>query len=115
MGCVGPRTPKPVRSPQNGHRPERGGALLAAGGLVHLLVEDSSARYSRTSWDISTALSVTVGEIEAAGHGTLAGTVHTHPAGVPEPSLLAQSSHEPAAGPLAPRCASCGMRRPNSA
>ena len=66
--------------------PERGGALLAAGGLVHLLVEDSSARYSRTSWDISTALSVTVGEIEAAGHGTLAGTVHTHPAGVPEPS-----------------------------
>ena len=66
--------------------PERGGALLATGGLVHLLVEDSSARYSRTSWDISTALSVTVGEIEAAGHGTLAGTVHTHPAGVPEPS-----------------------------
>jgi len=66
--------------------PERGGALLAAGGLVHLLVEDSSARYSRTSWDISTALSATVGEIEAAGHGTLAGTVHTHPPGVPEPS-----------------------------
>ena len=66
--------------------PERGGALLAAGGLVHLLVEDSSARYSRTSWDISAALSATVGEIEAAGHGTLAGTVHTHPSGVPEPS-----------------------------
>ena len=66
--------------------PERGGALLAAGGLVHLLVEDSSARYSRTSWDISAALSATVGEIEAAGHGTLAGTVHTHPPGVPEPS-----------------------------
>lgn len=66
--------------------PERGGALLAAGGLVHLLVEDSSARYSRTSWDISIALSAAVGEIEAAGHGTLAGTVHTHPAGVPEPS-----------------------------
>ena len=66
--------------------PERGGALLATGGLVHLLVEDSSARYSRTSWDISAALSATVGEIEAAGHGTLAGTVHTHPAGVPDPS-----------------------------
>ena len=27
-----------------------------------------------------------MGEIEAAGHGTLAGTVHTHPAGIPEPS-----------------------------
>ena len=66
--------------------PERGGALLAVGGLLHLLVEDSSARYSQTTWDISAALSATVGEIEAAGHGTLAGTVHTHPAGVPEPS-----------------------------
>ena len=66
--------------------PERGGALLTAGGLVHLLVEDSSARYSQTSWDISTALSATVGEIEAAGHGTLAGLVHTHPPGIPEPS-----------------------------
>ena len=55
-------------------------------GLVHVLVEDTSARYSRTGWDISAALSATVGEIEAAGHGTLAGTVHTHPAGVPDPS-----------------------------
>jgi ThiF family/Prokaryotic homologs of the JAB domain len=66
--------------------PERGGALLAAGRLVHLLVEDTSARYSRTSWDISAALSATVGEIEAAGHGTLAGTVHTHPTDAPDPS-----------------------------
>ena len=73
--------------------PERGGALLAAGGLVHLLVEDTSARYSRTSWDISAALSATVGEIEAAGHGTLAGTVHTHPAGVPEPSMHRHRDH----------------------
>ena len=66
--------------------PERGAALLAAGGLVHLLVEDTSARYSRASWDISAALSATVGQIEAAGHGILAGTVHTHPAGIPDPS-----------------------------
>jgi molybdopterin/thiamine biosynthesis adenylyltransferase/proteasome lid subunit RPN8/RPN11 len=66
--------------------PERGAALLATGGLIHLLVEDTSARYSRASWDISAALSETVAEIEAAGHGTLAGTVHTHPAGVPDPS-----------------------------
>ena len=66
--------------------PERGAALMAIGGLVHLLVEDTSARYSRASWDISAALSATVGELEAAGHGTLAGTVHTHPAGVPDPS-----------------------------
>ncbi len=66
--------------------PERGAALLAVGGLVHLLVEDTSARYSRASWDISAALSATVGQLEAAGHGILAGTVHTHPAGVPDPS-----------------------------
>ena len=67
--------------------PERGAALLAAGDLIHLLVEDTSARYSRASWDISAALSKTVGQIEAAGHGTLAGTVHTHPAGIPDPSV----------------------------
>jgi len=66
--------------------PERGAALLAAGRLVHLLVEDTSARYSRASWDISAALSATVGQLEAAGHGILAGTVHTHPAGIPDPS-----------------------------
>ena len=66
--------------------PERGAALVAAGGLIHLLVEDTSARCSRASWDISAALSQTVGEIEAAGNGTLAGTVHTHPAGIPDPS-----------------------------
>jgi molybdopterin/thiamine biosynthesis adenylyltransferase/proteasome lid subunit RPN8/RPN11 len=66
--------------------PERGAALLGTSGLIHLLVEDTSARYSRASWDISGALSATVGEIEAAGHGTLAGTVHTHPAGIPDPS-----------------------------
>jgi molybdopterin/thiamine biosynthesis adenylyltransferase len=66
--------------------PERGAALLATGGLVHLLVEDTSARYSRASWDISGALSATVGEMEAAGHGMLAGTVHIHPASIPDPS-----------------------------
>jgi molybdopterin/thiamine biosynthesis adenylyltransferase len=66
--------------------PERGAALLATDSLIHLLVEDTSAHYSRASWDISAALSTTVGEIEAAGHGTLAGTVHTHPAGIPDPS-----------------------------
>jgi Prokaryotic homologs of the JAB domain len=66
--------------------PERGGAILACGDLLHLLVEDTSGRYSGASWDISTELSAAVGQLEAAGHGTLAGTVHTHPAGVPDPS-----------------------------
>lgn len=66
--------------------PERGGALLAVGGLVHLLVEDDVGDYSGASWDISTELSETVGALEEAGHGTLAGTVHTHPAGVSDPS-----------------------------
>jgi molybdopterin/thiamine biosynthesis adenylyltransferase len=66
--------------------PERGAAVLAIGGLMHLMLEDTAARYSGASWDISAQLSATVGELEAAGHGTLAGTVHTHPAGVPDPS-----------------------------
>jgi molybdopterin/thiamine biosynthesis adenylyltransferase len=66
--------------------PERGGAILAVGDLLHLLVEDTSGRYSQASWDISAQLSATIGEMEAAGHGTLAGTVHTHPVGIPDPS-----------------------------
>lgn len=77
---------KAIRSCLAAVAPERGAALLATGGLNHLLVEDTSACYSGASWDISAALSKTVGEIEAAGHGTLAGTVHTHPAGIPDPS-----------------------------
>jgi len=66
--------------------PERGGAILGCGDLLHLLVEDTSGRYSGASWDISAGLSAAVGRLETAGHGTLAGTVHTHPAGVPDPS-----------------------------
>jgi len=66
--------------------PERGGALLAVDGLVHLFVEDTAGRYSGASWDISARLSDTVGQIERAHHGILAGTVHSHPASVPDPS-----------------------------
>jgi molybdopterin/thiamine biosynthesis adenylyltransferase len=66
--------------------PERGGALLATGRLVHLLIEDDVASYSGASWDISAQLSAAVGGIEKAGRGTLAGTVHTHPAGISDPS-----------------------------
>lgn len=66
--------------------PERGGALFAVDGLVHLFVEDTAGRYSRASWDISARLSDTVGQVERAHHGTLAGTVHSHPASVPDPS-----------------------------
>ncbi|MDA8322460.1 MAG: ThiF family adenylyltransferase [Actinomycetota bacterium] len=66
--------------------PERGGAILSCGDLLHLLVEDTSGRYSEASWDISAELSAEVGALEAAGRGILAGTVHTHPAGVPDPS-----------------------------
>ncbi|WP_176741443.1 ThiF family adenylyltransferase [Streptomyces sp. LUP30] len=67
-------------------RPERGGALLVCGRLIHLFVEDTHGRYSAASWDISAQLSQTVGILERAGHGRLTGTVHTHPAGVPDPS-----------------------------
>ncbi|GAB3988980.1 hypothetical protein GCM10029978_112790 [Actinoallomurus acanthiterrae] len=66
--------------------PERGGALLAVGSLIHLLVEDTSGRYSGASWDISAELSTTVGLLETARHGRLIGTVHTHPYAAPDPS-----------------------------
>jgi molybdopterin/thiamine biosynthesis adenylyltransferase len=78
--------------------PERGGAILACGDLLHLLVEDTSGRYSGASWDISAELSDAVGELEAAGHGTLAGTVHSHPAGVPDPSGTDVATTEKALG-----------------
>lgn len=68
--------------------PERGGALLAVGGLVHAFVEDTAGVYSAVSWTISTDLSDVVGELEDDGHGVLAGTVHSHPAGVPDPSAV---------------------------
>ena len=66
--------------------PERGGALMAIGGLLHLVVEDNCGRYTRTSWDISAELSTAVGRLEESGHGTFAGTVHTHPSTLPDPS-----------------------------
>lgn len=66
--------------------PEKGGAILAAGGLLHLLIEDTSGRYTDSSWDISAQLTKVVGEAESAGHGTLAGSVHTHPSGFPDSS-----------------------------
>jgi molybdopterin/thiamine biosynthesis adenylyltransferase len=66
--------------------PERGGALLAAGGLVHHLVEDVDGAYTGVSWDISAQLTRRVRDAESSGRGTLAGTVHTHPRGSPDPS-----------------------------
>jgi molybdopterin/thiamine biosynthesis adenylyltransferase len=66
--------------------PERGGAILGFDGLAHLLVEDDFGSYSPASWDISGELSHAVGEVETAGYGRLMGTVHTHPAGVCDPS-----------------------------
>ena len=68
------------------HEPERGGALIGAGGVVHQLVEDTAGRYSSVSWDISAELTAAVQAAESAGRGRLAGTVHTHPAGTADPS-----------------------------
>ncbi len=66
--------------------PERGGALLKIGSLTHLFVSDTYGEYSAASWDISAELSTVVGALEAAGHGTLAGTVHSHPPSMADPS-----------------------------
>lgn len=66
--------------------PERGGALLADHGVVRELIEDHAGRYSPVSWDISPELTELVGRAERAGLGVLAGTVHSHPDGLPDPS-----------------------------
>ena len=68
------------------HEPERGGALLGFGGTAHVLVEDDFGGYGRAFWDISPELSDAVGVLENRGHGQFIGTVHTHPAGVCDPS-----------------------------
>jgi molybdopterin/thiamine biosynthesis adenylyltransferase/proteasome lid subunit RPN8/RPN11 len=68
------------------HPPERGGALVAAGGLIHHLVEDPAGGYTHASWEISAELTAAVQAAESAGRGRLAGTVHSHPAATPDPS-----------------------------
>ncbi len=69
-----------------GTPPERGGAILGFGDTGHLLVTDTFGTYSPASWLISPQLSTAVGRLETRGHGTLLGTVHSHPAGVADPS-----------------------------
>lgn len=68
--------------------PERGGALMGLRDphLVSLLVFDAHGEYSAASWAISAELGVAVGELERDGSGLLLGTVHSHPASVPDPS-----------------------------
>lgn len=66
--------------------PERGGAMLTAGGLIHHLVEDLDGIYTGVSWDISPQLTARVRNAESSGRGVLAGTVHTHPRSTPDPS-----------------------------
>ncbi len=66
--------------------PERGGALIAAGSIVHHFIEDTAARCTSVSWDISATLTDRVQAAEHEGRGKLRGTVHTHPSRVPDPS-----------------------------
>lgn len=68
------------------HPPERGGALMSAGGLIHHVVPDLDGDYTAVSWDISEELTLAVQVDEKRGRGTLAGTVHSHPSGTPDPS-----------------------------
>lgn len=72
--------------------PERGGALLGQGGVADLLLEDDFGDYGPAHWDISAELSDAVGAMELADHGQLIGTVHTHPAGVWDPSWQDRST-----------------------
>ncbi len=66
--------------------PERGAVLLGFGDLVHFAVLDSHGRYSGVSWDISAEVGDAVAGLESAFLGTFAGTVHSHPRGVTDPS-----------------------------
>lgn len=66
--------------------PERGGAILGFGGTAHLLVSDNFGAYTQASWLISRELSDAVGVLESQSRGLLMGTVHSHPAGIPDPS-----------------------------
>lgn len=66
--------------------PERGAVLLGFAGVVHFTVLDSHGRYSGASWDISPEVGDAVGGLESAHVGTFAGTVHSHPRGVRDPS-----------------------------
>lgn len=66
--------------------PERGGALLGFGELIHFYLADTSGHYRATSWDISTELTQALQVVERQGAGQLAGTVHSHPQGTPDPS-----------------------------
>lgn len=66
--------------------PERGAVLLGFADVVHLAVLDSHGRYSGVSWDISAELGGAVSGLEEAHGGTFAGTVHSHPSGVSDPS-----------------------------
>ncbi len=74
--------------------PERGAALLGFGDLVTVAVLDSYGDYTTVSWDISRELGEAVAGLEAAGVGTLIGTVHSHPDGVPNPSSTDLESME---------------------
>lgn len=69
------------------HPPERGAALLAVSGLVHDLVEDTAGEYTSVRWRISEELSGLVQAAEQQQRGVFAGHVHTHPDGVPDPSV----------------------------
>lgn len=68
--------------------PERGGALIGFGAdpLVHLFIEDDAAVYTAASYDISAEISQALAVVAERRAGQLAGTVHSHPRGVADPS-----------------------------
>jgi hypothetical protein len=69
--------------------PEWGAALLGIGNTLTLAVDDDRAETTAISWALSEELRALVPELESAGLGTFAGTVHAHPG-----SLAVASPHD---------------------
>lgn len=68
--------------------PERGGALIGTygGEMLFGFVEDHDGDYTGVSYDPSAQITEHVQRLEDLQIGFLAGTVHTHPAGIMDPS-----------------------------
>lgn len=66
--------------------PEHGGVLLASGNLFHTFVDDEHGRYSDSHWDVSDEVVELCVKLQKRSFGVYGGQVHSHPAGVPDPS-----------------------------
>ena len=67
-------------------QPERGGILLGFGTTATVLLDDDHGQYSAAHWDVSDAVVALATQAQRAGCGFYVGQIHSHPAGVLDPS-----------------------------